>query len=161
MRPEKTTIVFPINEAGVILGMKKRGFGKGWWNGFGGKLKDGESYDQAAIRETFEESHLSIKKLVHVANLHFYFDGTLSVVSRAYISDEFDGGIIETDEMKPRQFSFNNLPYESMWPADRFWIPHIFDPTERRPRGYIALFSKDKELHSIEEVNPSDLEDRF
>ncbi|MEK7165153.1 MAG: DNA mismatch repair protein MutT, partial [Patescibacteria group bacterium] len=27
----------------VLLGMKKRGFGAGRWNGFGGKLQDGET----------------------------------------------------------------------------------------------------------------------
>ncbi|KAJ1429629.1 hypothetical protein B484DRAFT_396306, partial [Ochromonadaceae sp. CCMP2298] len=30
----------------VLLGMKKRGFGAGKWNGFGGKMDPGESMDQ-------------------------------------------------------------------------------------------------------------------
>ena len=35
----------------VLLGMKKRGFGAGKWNGFGGKLERGESiYDAAIVR---------------------------------------------------------------------------------------------------------------
>ena len=35
----------------VLLAMKKRGFGAGKWNGVGGKVKDGETIKQAAIRE--------------------------------------------------------------------------------------------------------------
>jgi len=31
--------------------MKKRGFGQGKWNGFGGKVEPNESIEQAAIRE--------------------------------------------------------------------------------------------------------------
>ena len=39
----------------ILLGMKKRGFGKGRWNGFGGKLMPGESIEDAARREVLEE----------------------------------------------------------------------------------------------------------
>ena len=34
----------------VLLGMKKRGFGQGRWNGFGGKVQAGETVEDAAIR---------------------------------------------------------------------------------------------------------------
>ena len=40
----------------VLLGMKKRGFGKGRWNGFGGKVKEGETIEEATKRETLEEA---------------------------------------------------------------------------------------------------------
>lgn len=32
----------------VLLGMKKRGFGAGKWNGFGGKVQPGETIEEAA-----------------------------------------------------------------------------------------------------------------
>ncbi len=41
--------------------MKKRGFGIGKWNGFGGKIEAGETIEAAAIRELFEESALEVK----------------------------------------------------------------------------------------------------
>jgi hypothetical protein len=31
----------------LLLGVKKRGFGEGWWNGFGGKVHKGESIEEA------------------------------------------------------------------------------------------------------------------
>ncbi len=34
----------------VLLGMKKRGFGAGKWNGFGGKVDPGETIVEAAAR---------------------------------------------------------------------------------------------------------------
>ena len=37
------TLVYIRNEDKVLLGMKKRGFGKGKWNGFGGKVEHGEN----------------------------------------------------------------------------------------------------------------------
>lgn len=42
--------------ASVLLGLKKRGFGTGKWNGFGGKVEPGETIRQAAIREMKEEA---------------------------------------------------------------------------------------------------------
>jgi len=38
----------------ILLGMKKRGFGAGWWNGFGGKVQQGETIEEAAKRSTKE-----------------------------------------------------------------------------------------------------------
>lgn len=35
----------------VLLGQKKRGFGEGYYNGFGGKVEPGETVAQAAARE--------------------------------------------------------------------------------------------------------------
>lgn len=34
----------------VLLGYKKRGFGNGRWNGFGGKVESNESIETAAVR---------------------------------------------------------------------------------------------------------------
>ena len=35
-------LCFVYDEQRILLGMKKRGFGEWKWNGFGGKLEDGE-----------------------------------------------------------------------------------------------------------------------
>ena len=43
----------------VLLGMKKRGFGVGKWNGFGGKVMKNESIINAAERELKEECNIT------------------------------------------------------------------------------------------------------
>jgi 8-oxo-dGTP pyrophosphatase MutT (NUDIX family) len=158
---KRTTLVYPLNDSGVLLGMKKRGFGEGWWNGFGGKLDVGETYEEAAVRETIEEVGLHIKNLLHMANLHFYFDGVLSVVSRAYISTEFTGDPIETEEMRPMFFAPDQLPYDAMWPADKLWIPKILAINNQTPLGFIINFGEDKSFKTFKEVDASQLEDKF
>ena len=55
----------------VLLGMKKRGFGAGRWNGFGGKVKDGESIKEAAKREVVEEVGLKVKELEKMGIINF------------------------------------------------------------------------------------------
>ena len=77
-RPEKqATLVIAIdrNNERILLGMKKRGFGIGKYNGFGGKVNKEETIEQAALREFQEESCLdaSLNDLDKVGELDFYF----------------------------------------------------------------------------------------
>ncbi|KKQ48856.1 MAG: hypothetical protein US67_C0022G0001, partial [Candidatus Woesebacteria bacterium GW2011_GWD1_38_10] len=56
---------------GVCLAMKKRGFGKGMWNGAGGKPEVGESIEMAARREVEEEFDVSITDMDKKAEIEF------------------------------------------------------------------------------------------
>lgn len=40
-----------------------------------------------------------------------------------YVLKKFTGTIEASDEMEPRWFSLEDLPYEDMWEADKTWIP--------------------------------------
>ena len=53
------TLVIINDGERVLLGMKKRGFGQGRWNGFGGKVAPGETIDAAASRELREEAGIA------------------------------------------------------------------------------------------------------
>ena len=44
------TLLFVLKPGKVLLGYKKRGFGVGRWNGFGGKVQQGETIEEAAKR---------------------------------------------------------------------------------------------------------------
>lgn len=46
------TLVLVHDATKVLLGMKKRGFGVGRWNGFGGKVEPNETIEEAAKRYT-------------------------------------------------------------------------------------------------------------
>ena len=51
----------------VLLGMKKRGFGEGLWNGFGGKVSEGETIDAAGRRLIARDAIPSGHKIALVA----------------------------------------------------------------------------------------------
>ena len=51
-----TTLCIIHQHPRVLLGMKKRGFGVGRWNGFGGKVQREETIEDAAKRELREEA---------------------------------------------------------------------------------------------------------
>ncbi len=152
---KKTTVVFPLQNEQLLLGMKKRGFGAGWWNGFGGKLEAGESYAASAVRETSEEVGLTIDEshLRHAADIVFRFDGKVDVVTKAYIATEFEGTPTETEEMKPQWFLRTKIPYDTMWPGDDKWIPKILANTTSLSLGFIIDFTGDNQFTAIQSVD--------
>ena len=58
--PKLLTLVFVLGHGRVLLGMKKRGFGEGNWNGFGGKKELGESLHHNHHLETLDLSNNSV-----------------------------------------------------------------------------------------------------
>lgn len=108
----------------VLLGMKKRGFGQGRWNGFGGKVEAGESIEEAAIRECQEEAGITPEKM-HPAGTLFFVFPTPQPAHEVHIFSVslFTGAPRETAEMQPRWFSVDDIPYNRMWPDDNHWLP--------------------------------------
>ncbi|EAU82922.2 nudix-type domain-containing protein 1 isoform p22 [Coprinopsis cinerea okayama7 len=122
----------------IVQGMKKRGWGIGKYNGFGGKVEPNESSLDAAKRELHEEAGVTIPptpgSITHAGTLLFL---TSSVEWAFHIDiyrvDKFEGEITESDEMKPEWFSINPepsvsnglppIPYDKMWETDRCWLP--------------------------------------
>ena len=116
----------------LLLAMKKRGFGKGKWNGVGGK-EDPEKGDinivKAAMRETKEEIGVKIKKMEKVAVLSFYYpykkewDQDVHV----FLVRDWQGEPIESEEMLPKWFKINDIPYNEMWDDDKHWLPQVLE----------------------------------
>lgn len=67
------TLCMVYDNKRILLGMKKRGFGSGRWNGFGGKIEADESIETAALRELKEEVGLEAKRIDKRAVLTFKF----------------------------------------------------------------------------------------
>ena len=117
----------------ILLGLKKRGFGKGKWNGFGGKVKKGEDIEKAMKRELKEEADIIPRSFVKKALFEFYFkDSPEYLEVHVFHISSFFGEVKETEEMKPQWFSVNEIPFDQMWQDDKYWLP---------------LFLKGKTLH--------------
>ncbi|PIN76316.1 DNA mismatch repair protein MutT [Candidatus Woesearchaeota archaeon CG10_big_fil_rev_8_21_14_0_10_37_12] len=110
----------------VLLGMKKRGFGAGKYNGFGGKVESKESIKQAAIRELFEEAGLTVNEndVTKQAELTFKAPFDNSIV-HVFTATKWTGEPVESEEMAPKWFEFNEIPYDTMWADDKHWIPIV------------------------------------
>ncbi|KUF75709.1 hypothetical protein AM587_10005427 [Phytophthora nicotianae] len=113
----------------VLLGMKKRGFGMGKWNGFGGKVEVSDaSIAAAAAREIEEEANVSVKAehLQLRGVLLFSFEEAKEVMEvHVFLTQQFSGEASESDEMKPQWYDITDIPFKSMWADDHFWLPHV------------------------------------
>lgn len=139
------TLVLIVKDDKMLLGKKKRGFGEGWWNGFGGKVLEGETVEQAALREVQEESGLILPALNFRGVIHFSFDDDDKIhETHIFEATEHLGEPIETEEMMPRWFHIHEIPYQEMWPADRIWLP-IFLEGKSSISGKIH-FTSDKQV---------------
>lgn len=121
------TSAFVIKDDKVLLGYKKRGFGVGKWNGFGGKPNPGESVEQAAARELIEECGIEAIKLEEKALLVFTVESNPEIYDelRIYTIEDFEGIPVETEEMRPKWFYFKDVPYDQMWEDARLWLPPV------------------------------------
>ena len=127
-----TTLLFLVKKDGdkvseLCLAMKKRGFGMNRFNGTGGKLKEGESIEQAAKRETEEEIGVRAKDLKQVATLDFFFAKKPEWNQQVHVffTTEWDGVPTESEEMRPEWFTVDAIPFDKMWPDDIFWLPRV------------------------------------
>lgn len=106
---KQKTLLLLLRDNQILLAMKKRDFGKGRWNGLGGKIQEGESIEEATEREAFEEAGITNPILRKVAELNFY-----SIPNPAYnqqvilfVATDWQGEPEESEEMAPRWFDLD------------------------------------------------------
>jgi 8-oxo-dGTP pyrophosphatase MutT (NUDIX family) len=127
---KQASLLFLLEDNRILLAMKKRGFGHGRWNGVGGKPNKGETIEQTAMRECLEEIKVQPKDIKEVAKLNFYFPKSKENLNQqviVYFTKSWRGEPAETAEMSPKWFSISEIPYESMWSDDKYWLPEVLD----------------------------------
>ncbi|MFC4542940.1 8-oxo-dGTP diphosphatase [Halosolutus amylolyticus] len=111
----------------VLLIEKRRGLGEGWYNGPGGKLENGETPRECAVRETREEVGLAVRNLEKAGELTFTLDGDRHTFCHVYRTRSFDGEPTPSDEARPEWVPIDEVPYDRMWEDDRLWLPAVLE----------------------------------
>lgn len=153
MEKKLLTLGLVVKDGQILLGMKKRGFGEGKWNGFGGKLEAGETLEQGLIREFEEETSLKISNPIKRGVFDFQYANEQKILQvHLYEIREFEGQPVETEEMFPKWFSFGEIPLEQMWPDDSYWMPLFLNGKNFEGE---FLFNENNEIigHKLSETN--------
>ena len=118
----------------ILLALKKQslsGFGVaiGKWNGVGGKVEKGESIKLAAVREIKEEIGVDVKEgdLEEVGNIKFNFKDKPEWDQHVHIfvTKNWNGEPSESEEMIPQWYKRSEIPFDSMWADDKYWLPLV------------------------------------
>lgn len=130
------SLVFLRRNDQILLAMKKRGFGSGYYNGVGGKIEQGETLEQAMVRECIEEIGVTPVQYHKVAEHDFIMDddgaSPWHMHVHAFICTEWQGEPAETDEMAPEWFKLDDIPYARMWQDDIVWLPLVLQGKQVR-----------------------------
>ena len=154
MKRTVATNMFLLRKGEILLGLKKRKFGKGKWNGVGGKVDPGETIDQTAVRETLEEilvKAIDYQKVGELVFTYFYTGKKEELEVHFYTCTKWDGEPAETEEMLPRWFKTDEIPFDKMFADDIYWMPLLL--AGKKFRGYCDFDENWKIInHKIEEV---------
>ncbi|QGA80765.1 8-oxo-dGTP diphosphatase [Candidatus Nanohalobium constans] len=147
----EATLLFIIQDGEALLIEKKRGVGEGLFNGPGGKLEGDETPEECAIRETEEELKLAPEDVEKVGELEFIFGEDPFQFVHVFKASGFSGEPEETEEARPEWFETENLPYEDMWPDDKYWVPKMLKDEKFLARFYFDEEGDEIQSHEFEE----------
>ena len=122
---EQATLMFLCETDRVLLMHKRRGHGAGLINAPGGKLEAGETPLACALRETREEVGLEVHDARLLGELRFLDISGERILGWAFRAERAAGEPVVTAEAEPMWFPLDAIPYSSMWPGDRFWLPWL------------------------------------
>ncbi len=149
---KRTTLCLVYDHPKILLGFKKRDFGRGRWNGYGGKLEAGETLEENVIREMREECGLTPTKFRQLGRLIFEFlhDGEIIEVNVFEVT-AYEGEPVETEEMKPKWFDVKKIPWKQMWPDDEHWYDLFL--AGKKFEGHFLFKDHDRIIrHEVREI---------
>lgn len=144
------TLLFVVREGRILLIRKRRGLGAGKINGPGGRLDDGETPLEAAVREVEEELCITPLAPVELGQLRFQFVDGYSIHGYVFRSSRFRGVPQTTAEAIPIWTPLDAIPYEEMWADDRYWLPLLL--AGERFDGRFIFDGDDMLDHEIERL---------
>lgn len=106
---------------------KKNDYHEGKWNGLGGKLEPRESPEECAKREVFEESGLTVERMILKGFITFpLFDGKEDWYVFVYVIDKFSGEIIDSTEGELEWIDNDKLLELNLWDGDKIFMKWLF-----------------------------------
>lgn len=118
---------------------------EGKWMGVGGHLEEGETKEQALIREVREETGLKVLSYLYCGELLFINDDYEEIIY-LYKVNSFSGELIECDEGTLKWIDIDKVMSLNMWEGDYTFMPYIID---FKKEINLTLIYKNKDLVEI------------
>ncbi len=114
----------------MMLRNKKTGdYHEGKWNGLGGKIEPGESPEDCAVREVFEESGLRVNDVEFKGHITFpLFDGKDDWYVFIYNIRDFSGEPGDCAEGTLEWIADKDILKLNLWEGDKIFLPYLYRP---------------------------------
>ena len=145
-------LLYLIRGEEVLLIRKKRGLGKGLFNGVGGKVREDESVEEAVVRECVEEVGVKPLELNFAGLLEFINNDVEKVFVHVFTCRRWKGTPVESDEAEPYWFRIDSLPFDNMWEDDRYWLPLVLQGKKVYGRFFFKKWRLEK--YEVFVLNP-------
>lgn len=153
------TEALAVRNDSILLGRrKKNGFGQGKWLGLGGKVEKGETIEQGMIRECQEEANIKVLEFEKRGVLIFYYKDDPDMEVHYFEIIDYEGEPIDSHEMQVKWISVDKIPYEKMWPNDRYWLPMFLEKKYFEGEFY---FDKDYKITDFKLNDNHEAKDSF
>lgn len=127
---EKTVLCYIEREDKILMlyrNKKENDINAGKWIGVGGHIEDGETPEEAILRETAEETGLTLQKIRFRGIVYFYNADLLSEKSYVYTSDRFIGNLTACDEGELSWITKNDVLSLNLWEGDRIFLDILWN----------------------------------
>ena len=129
--PKKTTLCY-IEKDGMWLMLhrnkKENDPNEGKWIGIGGKLEEGETPDECAKREVFEETGLTLTEFEPAGIVHFCSEMWEDEDMYLYFATGFEGELAGTcDEGELKWVKKEDVDSLSVWEGDKYFLKKLLD----------------------------------
>ena len=149
---ERCVLTYVFDESKVLLIEKKRGMGQGYLNAPGGHIELEETSMEAAVRETKEETGLTVSGLKEIGVLRFQFKQGIRMIGYVFTASSWEGELIdECDETRPFWIDRDKIDLSSMWEDDRLWLPLLF--SGKKFEGWFVFDDRKMLDAKVEEVS--------
>jgi 8-oxo-dGTP diphosphatase len=120
-RNEQTLMIHRVKKANDMH--------QGKWNGLGGKLNPGETPEECAVREIFEESGLRVWNPQLKGFLTFpAFAHDEDWYAFVFVFEDFEGELIESPEGDLQWVNNSDLLSINLWEGDLIFLPWLDRP---------------------------------
>ena len=127
---KKMTLAYLIKDGKWLMllrNKKENDINEGKWIGVGGKVEEGESVEQAAIREIEEETGYIVDDIEYCGEVLFLYD--IAPAERIYVyqSRNFHGEEIECTEGSLSWIKEEDIMDLSLWEGDRIFLKKMME----------------------------------
>lgn len=122
----KNTTLIHMEKDGKYLMMhrikKENDINKDKWIGVGGKIKENESPYVCALRETYEETGLTVKDLTYRGVVTFVSDECEGEYMHLFTAKDFEGELHTSDEGVLEWVKISDLYGKNIWEGDKIFL---------------------------------------